>query len=113
MADVVFSSAPPPAPPQAVTGVSPEMLHYQRLTALAMMKDGSSYGPVQSWTQGLARATNGVMGGPEARWDAEKEVRGRAQAANQRATPITFGYVTRGLGMGGGSTPAPAATPVS
>lgn len=124
MADVAFSTAPPPAPPQAVTGVSPEMLHYQRLMALAMMKDGSSYAPLQSWTQGLARATNGIMGGLEARWDAEKEMQGRQQAANdsaamfglpQTAIPAMpdspFGYVTRGLGMDGGG--APAAAPAS
>jgi hypothetical protein len=126
MADVAFSTAPPPPPPQAVTGVSPETLHMQRMMALALMKEGSSYDPVRSWTQGLARASNGIMGGLEARWDAEKEMQGRQLAANQRAamfglpqTPIQdmpdspFGYVTRGLGMGGGSTPGPAAAPVA
>src|SRR5450432_200517 len=124
MADLAFSTAPSPPPPQAVTGVSTETLHYQRLMALAMMREGGNYSPVQSWTQGLARAANGVMGGLETRWDNEKEAQGRMTAANQRAamfglpqTPIPempdspFGYVTRGLGMGGGS--APAAAPIA
>lgn len=46
--------------------LTPESIAAQRKIAQAMMARGADYSPVQHWTQGLARATEGMLGGLDA-----------------------------------------------
>jgi hypothetical protein len=59
---------------------SPQSLERKRRLAEAMLKEGSSYSPIQSWTQGMARVANSVMGGLESGWADKREADGRAQS---------------------------------
>ena len=47
--------------------LSTEELNSRRKLAQALMQQGSDYSPVQHWTQGLARVTQALMGGLQAR----------------------------------------------
>lgn len=57
--------------------MSPEQVARQREIAAALMQGGMDYSPVGHWTQGLARASQGLVGGLKDRWAGEAEQRGR------------------------------------
>jgi hypothetical protein len=65
--------------------LSPADVAKKRQIAQAMMQEGSSYAPVQHWTQGLARVAQALAGGLEERRANEAETEGRAHFKDQLA----------------------------
>lgn len=97
--------------------MSPEQVARQREIAAALMQGGMDYSPVEHWAQGLARASQGLVGGLKDRWAGEAEQRGREGFQSQwdsvfggggSASPVAAALA--GGGAGGGPVP-PASIP--
>lgn len=87
---------------------TPEDVARDRQVAEALMAKGADYSPVQSWTQGLARAADGVFGGLESRWADEAQQAGMSGAKSKYIDPI-LAALTGGSGATpADGTPAPA-----
>jgi hypothetical protein len=59
----ISTTAPLPNLNVPTTGLPPQALQSQAEMGQEMMKEGTSYGPVRSWTQGMARLANALVGG--------------------------------------------------
>jgi hypothetical protein len=70
--------------------VSPEQLALQQQMAQQQMAAGTDYSPVGHWTQGLARASQGVLGGLAMR-DARKDAAANAQQGDMIAQALMGG----------------------
>lgn len=71
---------PPPEPfvwGDGGVAMTPADVAKKRAVAEAMMQEGTSYAPVQHWTQGLARVAQALVGGIEDRRATEAEQQGR------------------------------------
>jgi len=103
--------------------LSPAEQQRRQTLADALIKDGSSYAPVQHWTQGLARMAEALNGGmQQRRLDADRQ-RGQADASSamqaliaglggQSSAPASGGAAAPVGGSAGGAS-APAQPPAS
>lgn len=62
--------------------LTPDEVEMQRKLGMAQMQGGADYSPIQHWTQGLARASQGILGGMQV---AEARKAGDANAAESSA----------------------------
>lgn len=83
---------------QGQNGPSPEAIQRDRQMAAALMKGGTDYSPVQSWTQGAARLAQALTG---------SMYNDRAAKAEKDQDTARREMLLRAFGMGG-STPAAA-----
>lgn len=87
---------------QGQNGPSPEAIQRDRQMAAALMKGGTDYSPVQSWTQGAARLAQALTG---------SMYNDRAAKAEKEQDTARREMLLRAFGMGGSaptSAPAPA-----
>lgn len=60
---------------------TPEQIAREREIATLLAQEGMDYSPVGHWTQGLARASQGLVGGLKNRWADEAEARGQEEVS--------------------------------
>jgi hypothetical protein len=94
------TTAPPPPPNVPVTGMSPDALKAQAEMGQEMAKEGMNYGPVRSWTQGMARVADALVGGKMMNDAYQRQMQGYNAAIGNLA----------GLAGGGGTSGGAGAT---
>jgi GH24 family phage-related lysozyme (muramidase) len=90
-------------------GESAEQLSMRRRLAEKLMEEGTSYAPIQHWTQGLARMANAAMGG----WEMHK-ADAADKAEREQANSLLSSLIPSLAGGGAssaGEMAAPSASP--